>query len=59
MCSDIEWHAVQLHARDRRDNRIGYLLALLIDVVEQLILLCIPKKTTQHGVQGSIFELFG
>ena len=59
MCTDIDWHAVQFHARDRGDNRIGHLLALLVDVVEHLILLRIPEKTTQHGVQGSIFKLFG
>src|SRR5262249_43820551 len=58
MGSDIDWHAVQLHACDRRDNGIGHLLALPIDVIEYLVSLRIPEQTTQHGIQGSIFKLF-
>jgi hypothetical protein len=50
---------VQFHARDRRDNRIGHLLALLIDVIEHPILLRIPEETTEHGIQGGVFKLFG
>jgi hypothetical protein len=59
MCSEINRHAVQFHARDRRDDRIGHLLALLIDVVKQLVLLGIPEEARQHGIQGGVFELFG
>jgi hypothetical protein len=49
---------VQLHARGRRDDRIGYLLALLVDVIEQLVLLRFPVlpvvKNHTEGGDGSL-----
>ena len=56
---DIDRHAMQFHARDRRSYRIDDLLALLIDVVEQLILLRVPEQAAQHRIERGIFELLG
>ena len=60
VCTYINWHAEgEFHVCDRRDNCIGHLLALLIDLIEQLILLGIPEQAAQNGIQGGIFELLG
>ena len=58
MSSDINWYAVQFNSRDRRSDRIGNLLTLSIDVVEELTLLRIPEHATQHSIERGILELF-
>ncbi len=55
---DVDGHAMQLHPRDSNRHGVSQLLALLVDVIEQLGLLRQPELTAQNSVQRCIFQLF-
>ena len=54
---DIHWHAVELHSGNGRNDSISKLLALLIELVEELLLLGDPEDPAEHCVEGGVLEL--